>query len=388
MSVSAKKHGLWKAVMSYAGWGIGLASLMIAVYAEFIKKDAPDLEYEILSSTDFINNSETSANLKIFVDTIDVQENHLNITAYNIKIENKGTEHIRYDDYDKGAFGLKIIDGELLEPPVLLHSSTSHIKNSYIYKNDSLSNNSFLDIPTLSLDIDDNYTIRVVLIHNAEKTPRFIPEGKIVGQKTIEFQELQASEPGFWTIVLSGKWYIHIVRFFVYLIAVAITGIIFAVIISLVSDVIGKRKRKNRMKELAKKKKLVEFVKNDYIENGEYIIVHMHDIFSKNETDISTQYKKSKGFTHSKRALEKNNRNAVRFHRNRYNRIQMMIDKGYLEISAEDNDKLEFNKEAKQSVQAIYVMLDSKDLLSKATSFEYYPEEMLIERIQEPTLEK
>lgn len=379
MVVSATKPGIWKSVMSYAGWGIGLASLLIAVYAEFIKKDAPKLEYEIMSSTDFINNSETSANLKIFVDTIDVQDNHLNITAFNIKVENKGTEHIRYDDYDKGVFGLKIIDGELLEPPVLLHSSTSHIRNLYAPKNDSLKNNSFLDIPTLSLDIDDNYTIRVVLLHNAEKIPRFIPEGKIVGQKTIEFHELQASEPGFWTIVFSGKWYIHVVRFFVYLMVIAIVGIVFAIVISLMSDAVCKRKRKKRMEELAKKKKLVEFVKNDYIENGEYVIVQLYNMFSKNETKISTQYKKSKEFTHSKRALEKNNRNAVRFHRTRYKRIQMMIDKGYLEIAADNKDKLVFDKEAKQSVQAIYEMLDSKDLLSKATSFEYYPEVFFID---------
>ena len=71
MSRTPDKHGIWGMVMSYAGWGIGLASLLIAIYAEFIKKDEPKLEYEVMSSTDFINNQETSASLKIFVDTLD-----------------------------------------------------------------------------------------------------------------------------------------------------------------------------------------------------------------------------------------------------------------------------------------------------------------------------
>lgn len=186
MSRKPDKRGIWGIAMSYAGWGIGLASLLIAVYAEFIKKDEPRLEYEIISSTDFINNQETSASLKIFVDTLDVQENHLNITAYNIRVENRGTEHIRYDDYDKGAFGLKVIDGQLLEPPTLLQSSTTHIRDLYVVNNDSLKDANFVTIPNISLDVEDNYTIRVVLLHGAEKTPQFRPEGKIVGQKMIE----------------------------------------------------------------------------------------------------------------------------------------------------------------------------------------------------------
>jgi len=365
-----KRSGCLGAAMSYAGWGIGLASLLIAVYAEFIKKDAPKLEYDIISSTDFINNNETSASLKILVDTIDVQENHLNITAYNIKVENKGTEHIRYDDYDKGTFGLKINDGKLLEPPVLLHSSTSHIKDLYGKNSgDSLRNESFLSIPSLSLDVDDYYIIRVILLHNAEKLPRFIPEGKIVGQKSIEFCEFQTPNPGFWTIVFNGKWYIHIVRFFVYLITIAISGILFAFLLSFVTDAISKRKRKNRMNELSQKRRLIENVKKEYIEHGESAIGLLYDMFSKNEVDISTQYKKSKGFVHSKRALEKNNRNAVRFHRNRYQRIQDMIDKGYLVLK--DKDTISFNEEAKQSVQAIYSMLDSQDLIRSRNPFDF-----------------
>ena len=373
--------------MSYAGWGIGLASLLIAVYAEFIKKDAPKLEYDIISSTDFINNNETSVSLKILVDTIDVQENHLNITAYNIKVENKGTEHIRYDDYDKGAFGLKINDGKLLEPPVLLHASTDHIKNLYgTNSGDSLRNESFLSIPSLSLDVDDYYIIRVVLLHNAEKSPRFIPEGKIVGQKSIEFCEFQTPNPGFWTIVFNGRWYIHIVRFFVYLIAIAISGILFAFVLSLITDTTSKRKRKNRMKELSRKRKLLEIVKNEYIENGESAISQLNDMFNKNEAEISTQYKKSKGFVHSKRALEKNNRNAVRFHRNRYQRIQNMIDKGYLVLN--DKDTITFSEEAKQSVRAIYSMLDSLDLIRNRIPFDFNYEPVYIDRIHDIYVEK
>ena len=35
--------GVFGKFMSYAGWGIGLASLLIAIYGEFIKKDEPKI---------------------------------------------------------------------------------------------------------------------------------------------------------------------------------------------------------------------------------------------------------------------------------------------------------------------------------------------------------
>lgn len=367
--------------MSYAGWGIGLASLLIAIYAEFIKKDEPKLEYEIISSTDFINDQETSASLKIFVDTVDVQENHLNITAYNIKVENKGTEDIRYDDYDKGRFGLKIIDGQLLEPPALLQSSTAHIKELYLANTDGLKDECFVTIPCLSLDVDDNYTIRVVLLHSADKTPRFMPEGKIVGQKAIDIRDLQMPEPGFWTIVFIGRWYVHIVRFFVYLFVFAFVGIVFAIVISQISDSVSKRKRKMRMNELSMKKELVESVVKDYIDDGEDAIIRLHEFFGKNENQISTQYSKSKGFVNSKKALEINNRNAVRFHRNRYRRIQNMIDKGYLELK--ENSTIAFNKEVKQTVQAIYTMLDARNLLRGSDIVEYHGDRVRFDRLSD-----
>jgi len=349
----------WKSLFNYFGWFIGLLGTCTTIYLGFFQTKDPGLEYEIVSSTDFINNQETSANLKIFVDTLDVQENHLNITAYNIKVENKGTKHIRYDDYDKGKFGLKILDGKLLESPILLDASTIHIRERYAQNSDSLNDGNFVAIPTLSLDVNDNYTIRVVLLHNAEKIPQFLPNGKIIGQKTIEFCELQTPNPKFWTLVFYGKWYVHVVRFLIYLIitflvcfAVAITG-------SFISDILEKRERRKFINELNKKKKIIEFVKDEYIEKGVYAITLPIRLYKQNESDINTQYKKSKEIIKNKQGF--NNSKKVRNHRLQYEWIQEMIDRGYLDIK--EDGGIVFNKEAKQSVLAIYGMLKSKGLL-------------------------
>lgn len=355
--------------MSYIGWVIGLVGLLLTVYVEFIKKDAPKLEYDIVSATDFINNKESSASLRIYVDTLDIQDNHLNITAYNIKVENKGSAHIRYYDYDKGSFGLRIQNGILLEPPVLLNSSTAHIHELFP-KSERVVSDSFVDIPTLSLDIDDYYTIRIVLLHSVDSIPEFNPEGKIVGQKEISFHTLQPPVPNFWKTVFYGSWDIHLVRFIIYLLAITIISLLSSLSFASISDAVAKRKRRKRMAELSKKKDLVPFVQDDYVKNGEYAIIKMHDMYSTTEADITNRYKKSKGFVNSKRALESNNTNAIKYHRDRYKQIVELINQGYFEIK--EDDKIVFNKSAKQTVQAIYTMLQTKDLLKGHNGNYYY----------------
>ena len=313
-----------------------------------------------MSATDFINNKETSASLRIYVDTLDIQDNHLNITAYNIKVENKGTSHIRYYDYDKGGFGLRIQNGLLLEPPVILNASTPHIREMFP-KNERVESESFVDIPTLSLDIDDYYTIRIVLLHNVDSIPSFKTVGKIVGQNKIEFHAFQPPVPNFWKTVFYGGWDIHVVRFFIYLLAFAVVVTLSSLAVAGISDSVAKRRRRRRMNDLSKKKELVPFVQEDYVKNGEYAIIKMHNLYNKTEADITNRYKKSKGFVNSKRALESNNKNAIHYHRDRYQRIVKLIDQGYFEIK--EDDKIVFNRAAKQTVQAIYTMLQTKDLL-------------------------
>ena len=362
--------GLFGRIMAFAGWGIGLASLIITVYTEFIRKNEPKLEYDIVSSTRFINNNETSASLRIFVDSLDVQESRLNISAFNIKIENKGTAHIRYDDYDKGPFGLVIQDGHLLEPPTLLDASSDHIR-ALFPQNDSITRASFVDVPNLSLDVDDYYIIHLVLLHSSDITPTFIPEGKIIGQQTIAFNTLGPPAPSFWSIVFNGNWLVHIVRSVIYLLSIIIVTVFVALMVSLIDESIGKRKRKKLLAELSKKTMIVPFVGKDFINNGSSYISYVNSMFIKNESDISTQYKKSRGFINSKRSLENNNINARQYHNNRYNKIRRMIDKGYLQLTADDH--ICFNEDAKRSVQSILSMLISKGLLKKDNNSPLFP---------------
>ena len=358
--IRQRPRGFWKAFMAYAGWIIGIASLLLGIYSGFIKKDEPKLEYDVVSATRFINDSETPANLKILIDSLDVQENHLNISAFNVKVENKGSAHIRYDDYDQGFFGLKIQNGHLLEPPSLVQASNKSIKGGFS-KVDSLKSLTMVEVPTLSLDVDDYYIMRIVIIHNTDSIPKFTPEGKIIGQKAITLKTLENPAPGFWEIAFGGSFLVQIVRLFAYIGGVIILIVIIVAISSKIEDIQDKCKRENLLYEVSQLDGIAPFVKEEFIKSGGRGIEELNEVYNTKESALTTKYKKSMTFINSNRALESNNREAVMMHTRRYNKIKGLIDKGYLIIGADD--AITYNTEAKESVQVIYKMLARDGLL-------------------------
>lgn len=349
------------------GWVIAIISLILTIYLGFFKTEKPKFEYDIVSSTRFINNEETAYYLKILIDTLDVQENHLNISAYNVKIENKGTKNIRYDDYDKGFFGLNIVNGTLLEPPTLIETSSEHIKK--LFRPDSFEEVDKIQVPAMSLDIDDYYILHIVLLHKADIEPELIPEGKIIGQKLIILNQKEEESIGFWVKTFGGNWLVQLVRALLYFIVFVLLILLIIFISDKVDDCIRTKKRKKVIKEVASNKELVQFVVNDYLDHGAHFIERVNDLYNKTESEITTKYKKSKAFINSKRALESNNREAIAIHNHRYSLISSKIDKGYFELR--DDDSIVFNKEAQKSVQVLYSELVARHMISYSNSHLY-----------------
>lgn len=363
------KMAKFKAFFYFAGWGIGLASLLLAVYSEFIKKDEPRLEYDIVSSTTFINKNETAANLKIFIDSLDIQKKDLNITAFNIKVSNKGTAPIRYNDYDQGFFGLKIQHGALLESPTLIEESVKQIKELFP-KGDSILNNKIISIPSLSLDVDDYYIMHIVLLHSADSIPEFHPEGRIIGQKEISLNTLKNPITGFWALVFIGDWYVHLARLFLYLIIVIISALLVGLSYSEIDTFYHKKKLERLISRLSEKYKIPQYIKEDVVKYGVSFVMRLNEIYSKKEEDLSSQYKRSKEIVTSKRQSGSKKHRNFWFYKQRYNMFHSMANKGYIELK--DDGSVVINKEAKRSIQIVYSNLSSKNMLKPNYTEIYY----------------
>lgn len=343
-------------------WMLGLIAVIgfvVTIYLGFVKKTSPIFEYDILSETDFFNNSESASYIKIFIDSTDVQENHLNISTYRIQISNKGNDNISYYDYDTGLFGLKIVDGTLLESPVLLESSTDYIRAKF--SNDSIIKTSFINIPKLAIDVDDYFIIKLVILHEVDVAPNFIPIGKISGQKNIAVNPIQVPQPNFWVTAFSGNFIVQLVRLIAYLIVAIITLALVIAIVSIFGDIIKKNKRQRFIKELQRNKNISNMVKETYINHGTSRIVELQTIFQCTETEITERYKATR-YLIDHNSHQKNSRLTIKT-LSQSELYRQLLEDGFLFMNVDGN--ISFNKEAKASVIKLYDLLKERGLLEK-----------------------
>lgn len=348
---------IWGTIVKWLLGLIAVIGFIVTIYLGFVKKTAPSLEYDILSETDFFNNRESASYIKIFIDSIDVQENHLNISTYRIQISNKGNDNISYYAYDTGLFGLQIVDGTLLEPPVLLESSTDYIRAKF--GNDIVVKTSFINIPKLALDVDDYFVVKLVILHEVDVVPSFIPIGKISGQKDIVVNPIRAPQPNFWITTFSGTFMVQIVRIFAYLIAAIIVILLMVAIVSVFDDYFKKKKRKRLIKELQNNKSISNMVKETYVNQGASRIVDIRKVFQCPEKEISERYKAGINLlnNNSHHAHNRLNISAIK----QVELYRQMLEEGYMFLNEVDN--ISFNKEAVSSVSKLYDLLNERGLL-------------------------
>lgn len=345
-------------------WFLGIITIvgfLITIYLGFIRKTSPQLEYDILSVTNFFNNAESASYITILVDSTDIQKNHLNISAYNIKIGNKGNAHISNNDYDDGFWGLKINNGVLLEPPVLLESSTEYLSHKFIVC-DSLKGSFLIPLPTLSLDIDDYYIIKVIILHNSDTLPSFQPEGKISGQKNILVNNFAQTKINVFSEAFDGNILVQIIRFFAYLILTLLLLIIFVILAIKIDETKEKNQRKKIIKEISHKTNILPFVKEDFINNGRHTIESLYELYQMSEPEVSIKYQKSKRFIEKKDPKTLNNKEQYYIHFNRLERINHYVERGYLILN--EDDTIQFNIDAKKSIKELHEIMARNGLLS------------------------
>ncbi len=344
------------------GWIFGAISIILAIYFGAIKKDEPKLEYDIVAKTDFFNHSENVSGLKVYIDdSVNIQEKHLNITTYNIQIENKGSKYIDKSDYVEGFFGLEIDNGTLLDVPFLLSSSGSYIDNTF-YVDTNVKGGSKIEIPKLAIDENDKYLIKVVLLHDEDSIPQFHTIGKIIGQKEIDIKEEYINK--------NSK------KISVYSILVGIVVAIIAMGFNYLLDTIidkkvVKWKLKQKEEELRRIKNEIDnlpdimpAIKEEYITNG-YPSIALLELFfiTENEPAATNEYRKMTRYLHNNKSNSDEDYKTVK---REYDKYQSYIEKGFIILN--EDFSITFNKEAKESVKRLLGFLREKRELTQKTS--------------------
>jgi len=326
-----------------SAWAIAVISLIVTVYVSFFYQKSCKLEYEILSNTSILNKNVELSSIKIIVDSVDVQQSNSNISIIELLVSNRGKNHLSRDDYDNSKFGLLIQNATLLEKPELVSASTTYLRNcisEYSFSYDS----TFLNIPTLPLDSKDYYKLKLVLLHDNNHSLSFIPYGKIIGQKEILVIDSIDLEESFLSKVLQGSFWIHICRFFGYLMIL----ISISVIIITISESVSSRKKKKLIKDAYSNKEIDNEVVDDYVKLGWLPLLEIKDYLSMNEKELYRKYQSS--LTYISNQNNKRNFEQWDFHMRRADLIRHMLRSGYLKI---DESAIVADKKKKKSVNLL-----------------------------------
>lgn len=350
------------------GLFVGILGLFVSIYFAVFDEDTPELKYEIISSNNFINNKESASFLRILLnDTLDVQKSHLNISIYNIKVENKGSSHIKYSDYDEGLFGLKIKDGTILESANVSEASTEHLKGLLLQNdciNDSvIKDSTFISIPRLSLDKGDYYILHIVLLHSENSIPEFIPEGKIIGQKIIEIESSkeQTNAPNYFYDTFKGDWIMQIIR----LVAYTILFFVVIYIMVLIEEKINNYKKQKEITLI--EKNINSLNKSLSKENFQKIIRDIRDyvidesllsIYEKGDEELSRNYTSS--IKNLEAACKQKKYDIINIESAYINKMRRLIDNGYFILK--NNNSIQINKELMYGVKSVFDYLKENNI--------------------------
>lgn len=288
----------------------------------------PYLQYEIVSQVELFNKTDDLSKITLLMDTIDVLKDNQNIAYYVIKVQNVGNQHLRADDYDDGAFGIAINNGIIIQEINLVDASTQHISDRYKELQSSFSN-CFVNIPRISLDRNDWYSISIAVIHNDDVSPALVPVGKIIGQKEIivtttstDSEHLSFSEKLF-----SGGIWINVTRAFMFLI---IWILMIIVVVTSINNVAEKREsnKDHRIKnEIANDNSISSFIRDDFKKNEGTNISKANYFYKKDINQLNKEYREVCGYT-----TNPDNKKHISWviHESYLNDIKSLVDIGYL----------------------------------------------------------
>ena len=245
-----------KFAWSFFGFLLAIIFGAFSIYTVYFKDTNPKLDFIIETNTKVLDLRENVRKLDIIYKSENIKESGKNLSIIKIKIINSSDVNILSTHYDlKDLLGFRLENAEIVEKPEVIESSNDYIKKYLTVTIDSIGNVKFNPI---IIDGGESFTLKILALHKTHDTPLLKPFGKIAGIRNMSvIESFKAAETkSFWTDLKEGTFWVHIVRFFAYLIILIIVVLAIAIPSSLISDSISERKRKKNVRNYRTKKNL------------------------------------------------------------------------------------------------------------------------------------
>jgi len=254
-----------KYAWSFLGFVIAIIFGSITIYNSFLVDKSPYLDIIILSNVRVLDINAKVQDLDIIYKNENIIEQGKNLSILTLKIENSSDLDILSNYYDpNNPLGIKVVNATIVEKPEIIDAS-----NAYLNQNIEISQNDSLNIFTFSRTIIDKhqfFNVKLLLLHKSDEKPIIQPIGKIAGIEEIDvINQADKIKISFWGKLIHGNIGIHIVRFFFYVLSIAILLIIVFIPQSLISDVITTKKRKKLVLKYKKGKNIDSSEETDFL---------------------------------------------------------------------------------------------------------------------------
>lgn len=149
-----------------------------ALYFTF-HENKPHILYQILSESNVLDIHTTLKDLEIRYRGVNIQQQHKNLKIYRLLVKNNGDTDIRQNDFDQNTqWGIKILDGQIVERPKLNETNSSYLKEAV---NPASTDPNHIVFQKVILERGKFFIIDTQVLHDINQLPSLTVFGKITG---------------------------------------------------------------------------------------------------------------------------------------------------------------------------------------------------------------
>lgn len=237
---------------SFIGVFLGVCFFIAGLYLA-LHKPKPDISFEIINEAQVLDVLKPLEDLAIFFKGENLQEKNLNLRILTIQVSNIGEVDILQNHYDKkDIWGIQVKNANIIETR-LVDANSEYLKSNL---NPKLLRDGILEFKKVIFETGKFFLLELLVLHERGNPPEIIPLGKIAGiDKTVPVKTwLEKQKRTFLGELFHGSILVHVVRPFVYLLALMLAFVILFLGVFIPIDKIGSlpmaRKRKKIQNDL------------------------------------------------------------------------------------------------------------------------------------------
>jgi hypothetical protein len=214
--ISALKNMEHRFPWSFSGFILAVILGGVTVYLGFYKETKPNLSFVITSNSSVLDIKENLGNLDVLYQGSSLSKSNQDLKIITFKVINQGDAAILPNFYDPNdPIGFSITGGTLADEPNLIKASNNYLKEKLIIKHQP---DNIITFSNVILEPNEFFEIKVLILHDTDKSPSIEAVGKIAGSTKIEITEVytQKNQQSFIKEVLGGGIYTNTMRLLIY----------------------------------------------------------------------------------------------------------------------------------------------------------------------------